>query len=115
MRKLSSILVAVCMLAAGSVFANNLPSKEPEKKLSNLIENLLDDYVDYASEIQDDLTAVVKFIVNEHKEIVVLSVDTEDANLESFVKSRLNYEKADLEECKEGRMYTIPVRFNVLN
>ena len=115
MRKLSSMLVAVCMLTAGSLFANNLPSKEPQKKLSNLIENLLDDYADYAFDIQEDVLAVVKFTLNEHKEIVVLSVDTEDANLETFVKSRLNYEKADLEDCKEGRMYTVPVRINVIN
>ena len=115
MRKLSSILVAVCMLTAGSLFANNLSSNEPQKELSNLIETLLDDYADFAFEIQDDLTAVVKFTLNEHKEIVVLSVDTQDPKLEAFVKSRLNYETADLEACKEGRVYTVPVRIHVVN
>lgn len=115
MRKFSSFLVAACMLAAGSLYANNLPAKEPQKNLTSLIETLLDDYADYAFEIEDDLTAVVKFTVNEHKEIVVLSVSTEDANLESFVKGRLNYEKVDSEDIKEGRNYTVPVRINVTN
>ena len=43
-------------------------------------------------------------------QLFVLSVETDNANLEQFVKSRLNYEKVELEEYREGKTYTIPVR-----
>lgn len=58
-----------------------------------------------------DLTAKVIFTVNSEREIVVISVDTMDSDLESFVKSTLNYKKVQLEEVIEGKMYTLPLRF----
>ena len=115
MRKFSSFLVAACMLAAGSIYANNLPTKEPKTHLTNMISALLTDYVEYADEFESDLTAIVKFTLNEHREIVVLSVKTEDANLEDFVKNRLNYEKVEVENLIEGRKYVVPVRIEAIN
>ena len=41
---------------------------------------------------------------------MVLSVETENSNVESFVKGRLNYKKVDLAQYVEGRLYTVPVR-----
>ena len=49
-------------------------------------------------------------VVNKEKEIVVLSVDTNDKALEYFVKARLNYHKVQDNEIPEGRRYTIPVK-----
>ncbi|MDH3796007.1 MAG: hypothetical protein OER83_03950, partial [Flavobacteriaceae bacterium] len=57
-----------------------------------------------------DITAVVKFTLNAEQEIVVLSVQTDDDSLETFLKYRLNYQKVELENFKEGRTYTVPVR-----
>jgi ribosomal protein L7Ae-like RNA K-turn-binding protein len=57
-----------------------------------------------------DLTAQVRFTLNNESEIVVLSVDTENDILASFVKARLNYKKVDVAGVKEGKMFTIPVR-----
>jgi ribosomal protein L7Ae-like RNA K-turn-binding protein len=56
------------------------------------------------------LTAEVLFTVNSKAEIVVISVDTGDSDLESFVKGKLNYKKVQLEEVVVGRMYRLPVR-----
>ena len=110
MRKFSLVLVAAMLLSAGSVFANDSKSKknvEPAKNLSSQIAKLLDDnnFI-----IENDITADVRFTLNSNKEIVVLSVKTEDETLEGFVKSRLNYKKVDLTEYREGRTYTVPVR-----
>jgi len=57
-----------------------------------------------------DLTAKVLFTLNSEKEIVVISVDTKDTDLETFVKRKLNYKKVEVEEVKQGKMYKLPVR-----
>lgn len=107
MRKFSLFLVAVCLLTAGSLYANNDPSSDPKKELNEQIDSLLDNY---AFEVEEDITAIVKFTLNADQEIVVLSVQTNNDSLEAFLKYRLNYQKVELENFKEGRTYTVPVR-----
>tara|TARA_R110000868_G_scaffold14075_1_gene65660 strand:- start:17228 stop:17563 length:336 start_codon:yes stop_codon:yes gene_type:complete len=109
MRKLNLFLVAAMLLATGTIFANNgtLVDK-PAKKLSAQIADLLKNNAIIVKE--GDLTGTVLFTLNEDKEIVILSVKTDNENLEQFVKSRLNYRKVDLEEYREGRTYKLPVR-----
>ena len=58
----------------------------------------------------NELTAEVRFIVNEKGELVVLSVETKDEILEGFVKNRLNYQKVQLKNVAPGRVYEIPIR-----
>ncbi len=112
MRKFSLVLVAAMLLITSGVFANDskIDSKkaDPNKTLSTQIAELLDDNPFVLT--SHDLTANIKFMVNDQKEIVVLSVDTEDKVLEGFVKSRLNYKKVDSKDCKKGETYTVPVR-----
>lgn len=57
-----------------------------------------------------EMTAEVRFIVNEKGELVVLSVETKDEILEGFVKNRLNYKKVQLDNVAPGRVYELPVR-----
>jgi len=112
MRKFSLVLVAAMLLTTGGIFANDskIDSKkaDPDKTISTQIAELLDDNSFVLGE--DDLTANVKFMLNDQKEIVVLSVDTEDKALEGFVKSRLNYKRVESKDCKKGETYTVPVR-----
>ncbi|MCW5515977.1 hypothetical protein [Muriicola sp. Z0-33] len=106
MRKFS-LLFAAMLLSAGTLLANADKPKNPSNDLSAQIGELLENN---SFIVDNDLTAEVKFTVNGDREIVVLSVDTDNANLESFVKSRLNYEKVELQEYREGKTYTVPVR-----
>lgn len=108
MRKFSLFLVAVCLLVSGSLIANDKTKKKPQK-VSDQITVLLEDNQFVVAENQD-ITAKVKFMINEHGEIVVLSVATDNARLESFVKGRLNYQKIESDDFKVGRLYTLPVR-----
>ncbi|NAS11256.1 hypothetical protein [Poritiphilus flavus] len=110
MRKFSVLLITVMLLSAVSMNANIVKPKpkNPTKSLSAQIENLLDDN-NFIVE-NNELTAKVKFTLNEEKEIVVLTVETDNDQLESFVKSRLNYQKVNLEDYREGKIYRVPVR-----
>lgn len=109
MRKFSLFLVAALLLSVVSVSANDPKPKKPANEtLSAQIGDLLDNNAFIVE--NRDLTAKVRFTLNEDKEIVVLSIETDDKVLEAFVKNRLNYQKVTLDEYREGRTYTIPVR-----
>ena len=49
-------------------------------------------------------------MLNSDKEIIVLSVDTDQEALEGFIKGRLNYQEVNTDEYEEGKKYTVSVR-----
>ena len=111
MRKVSLILMAALLLSSGSIFANTPKKDNPTKNLSSQIASFLEDNEFTIKE--NNLTANVLFTLNKNSEIVVVSVETKDGNLEAFVKARLNYQKVEVAQLKEGRMYTVPVRITI--
>ena len=108
MRKLSLVVLAAMLLATGNVLANDVKGENPTKNLSIQISEMLSE--NNFSEMHKDLTAQVRFTLNSDGEIVVLSVNTKFDKMERFVKSKLNYQKVNLAEVEEGKVYTIPVR-----
>lgn len=112
MRKLSVVLVAAMLLTAGSIFAND--SKEgvkPSKTLSAQISQLLK--VNNFGDTYNGSYAQVLFTLNNDKEIVVLSVDTDREALKSFITARLNYKEVVLDNFEAGKNYTVSVRVDV--
>ncbi|HEA19370.1 hypothetical protein LCGC14_1813070 [marine sediment metagenome] len=108
MRKLSLVFVAAMLLSVGSVFANESSAVDPSKSLSVQISQLLKSNTLTQNEVE--LTAQVRFTLNKEHQIVVLSVVTENPIIAEFVKAKLNYKNVDLNDYKEGKMYTFPVR-----
>ena len=109
MRKFSLVLVAAALFISGNLFANDSDNTDPERSLKTQIQQLLK-VNKLVVEDSEELTAKVLFTVNGEEEIVVISVETDDSDLESFVKSKLNYKKVELNEFVEGRMYKMPLR-----
>ena len=66
--------------------------------------------------IEEDLTAKVTLTINKDNEIVVLSVDCATSNrcdnnkLESYLKSRLNYNELPSAVVKGQKTFVVPVR-----
>ncbi len=108
MRKMSLVLVAAMLLSAGNLVAKEVKPVNPHKSLSAQISLRLNDPSFIQSDVE--LTAQIRFTLNNEGQIVVLSVDTESPVVERFVKHRLNYHKVELDVYKEGKIYTIPVR-----
>ncbi|MEJ1223462.1 hypothetical protein [Sediminicola sp. 1XM1-17] len=113
MKKIKSILIAAMLLTVGNVLANDLELTErsivdPENNLTLQIgEMLMDNSFVYNGK---DLLAEVRFTLNRQSEIVVLSVMTEEGPMESFVKSKLNYQKVSQSGFEEGKIFTVQVR-----
>lgn len=108
MRKIKIASVVCMLLTTFGVFANKGEKETAKKSLSSQIYEMLEDN---SFEVQyTELTANVRFTINNKGELVVLSVETKNDVLEKFVKSRLNYQKVDAGIVVEGRIYTVPVR-----
>ncbi|MAU72180.1 MAG: hypothetical protein CML04_08800 [Pseudozobellia sp.] len=108
MRKISLVLVSAMLLTFGNVLANDSEPKSGSNSLSKQISEILSENTLTSNEV--DMTAQVRFTLNKEQEIVVLSVDSEDANLENFVKAKLNYKKVNMASFVEGKLYTVAVR-----
>mgnify|MGYP003674772352 CR=1 FL=1 len=104
MRNLKTVTVALALMATMSAFATKGKKVTKENNLSGQIYEMLKK--NQFNEDHKEMTAEVRFIVNEKGELGVLSVEI----LEGFVKSRLNYQKVELENVAPGRVYEIPVR-----
>lgn len=112
MRKLSITLIAAMLFATGSLFANDVnKGNEPTKSLSEQIGALLEQ--NSFSQDQDGKTAEVIFILNNEKEIVVLSVNGADETLGGFIKARLNYKAVEMSSFEPGKKYAVQVRITV--
>ena len=60
--------------------------------------------------LQDEYDADVLFTVNANRELIVLSVDSESAELETYLKRKLNYKKVNHKPSKHGEIYLLPVK-----
>ena len=106
MKKMSLAVMAMLLLSTVSVVANE--GNKPVKKLSVQIQEMLN--IDSFELEEGEIKAEVRFTLNKDGEIVVLSVETENSFLEGFVKGRLNYQKVELANIQEGKIYKVPVR-----
>lgn len=109
MKKLN-LFVLLMAFSIGSVMA--FPTTErsiddPRAVFSKEIANLISLH---KMELDKDLVVIVKFVVNKENEIVILTVDTEDSEVKSFVKSALNYKKVKTELDETVKEYTLPLR-----
>ncbi|PKV48170.1 hypothetical protein ATE84_0161 [Aquimarina sp. MAR_2010_214] len=92
MKKLT-ILFAVFVLGSTQIFASDSNPINSEQQLRNQIATLLKNPAFNLNKQQ--LNANIEFTLNGEGEIVVLTVNSENIDVKSFVKSRLNYKKVD--------------------
>lgn len=109
MRKIQILLLIVAVSFSSLLSANNNPTKrklEPAK-ITNAIGKLLEKPT---LDIKDDITANVTIALNKNNEIVVLSVDTENSWVTSYIKERLNYQKLENLTIRQNKTFVVPVR-----
>lgn len=106
------VLVIVAIIAFSN-FANASSNPEADrvdgpaitKEVSDLLKNP-------TFEVKEEVMALVTVILNKDNEIVVLSVDTKNEVMESFIKSRLNYKTLSKNSTSGIQStFSFPVRF----
>jgi len=111
MKNIKSI-ITILAISLSTIFSISAAEKDkPEtKELRTEIVSFLGDNI--SIELQETSTAEVSFIVNNDNEIVIISVDSNIEELNSYIKSKLNYKKLNVKGTKKGEVYKIPLRIN---
>lgn len=109
MKTIKVFCLSLIFLMSLLSFANRPdPKKASSEELTREISKLLENPDFKVSE--NEIYATVRFTLNNAGEIVVLSVDTEDVVIESFIKERLNYKKPNCNTNFETNFFTLPVK-----
>jgi hypothetical protein len=99
----SILMTALFALILGTATASTNPETNSARfEIKKLIEK-----ANIASDLKKDVTVNVTFMVNGKNEIIILSTD--EKNLDSRIKSTLNYKKLKSSDMKVNVTYTLPV------
>ena len=109
MKNLKLFVIAITLFTINATAANFHPIKPADELRIEIVDMIGSDYIDEMM-IADQYEANVLFTVNSKKELIVLSVDTDNEQLESYLKWKLNYKKVDYRPSKNGEIYLLPVK-----
>jgi len=99
----SILMTALFALILGTASASTNPETNSARtEIKKLIEK-----ADLADNIKSDVIVNVKFMVNSNNEIIIISTDHK--NLDSGIKSTLNYKKLKSSDMEVNMTYTLPV------
>ena len=99
----SILMTALFALILGTASASTNPeTNSARSEIKKLIEK-----ANLTSDIKNDVTVNVTFMVNSKNEIIIMSTDKK--NLDSSIKSTLNYKKLKSSDMKVNVTYTLPV------
>lgn len=110
MKTIKNLVLVLAITFSSVLSASTNPTNEEPSVLSTEIAALLDSP---NFRIADEILAKVTFVLNQKNEIVVLNVDTDNSQLEGYIKSRLNYNKLPAQMADKGVTYVVPVRLTV--
>jgi len=108
MKNLKLLVLALGLFTINISAANMDPIKPTDELRIEIVELIGSNYMNEME--NDELGAEVLFTVNNNKEIIILSVDSDDDLLESYLKRKLNYKKVNHRPSKNGEIYLLPVR-----
>lgn len=107
MKTINSILVAFALVCATALTAANNPADD-KKAIQLASEEIAEMLKAPTFEVSEKFTTQVSLFVNNENELVVLSVDTKNLEVENYVKARLNYQKLS-SALVQGKEYKLPL------
>lgn len=109
MKNLKLFVIAIALFSINATAADFHPIKPTDELRVEIVDMIGSDFNNEMM-IAEHNEANVLFTVNSKKELIVLSVDTENEQLESYLKWKLNYKKVDYRPSKNGEIYLLPVK-----
>ena len=108
MKNLKLIALVLAFGISSISFAAPTKTADPKSELREQIVEILG----YTTEVlcENDIEADVVFTLNNKSEIVIVSVNCENGNLDGYIKSKLNYKKVDVSVLNEGKIYHMPLK-----
>lgn len=108
MKSLKLLVLALGLFTINISAANLNPVKPTDELRVEMVELIGSNYMNEME--ANELGAEVLFTVNNNKEIIILSVDSDNRLLESYLKNKLNYKKVNHRPSKNGEIYLLPVK-----
>ncbi|WP_334058451.1 hypothetical protein [Polaribacter sp. P097] len=113
MRNLKSI-IAIIALSLSTVIATSASEKNPSKVTKEIrteIVSMLGKKIPI--EFKKAEKVEVSFMINKDNEIVILTVDCNQTEFNTYVKNKLNYKKLNAVGAKQGEVYKVPVKLKL--
>jgi len=108
MRKLKIVFFVLVMTSFSAFSGNGTPEEKEKAQLRNQIVKLLGDY---ESKLETGtLMAEVTFLLNKKGKIVIVSVETSQDHVISYIKRKLNYQKVNVATTKRLKIYRLPLK-----
>lgn len=108
MKNFKILLIAFALFTLNATAKTFSPVK-PSAQLRADIVDIIGTNCPYESD-KDECTAEVIFTVNNEREIVIISVTSENPGAEEFIKSKLNYKKVNHKPGHAGELFLLPLR-----
>jgi hypothetical protein len=108
MKSLKLFVLALALFTINVSAAVIEPIKPTDELRIEIVDLIGSSYMGEMTE--SEYSAEVLFTVNSKKELIILSVDSENEEMESYLKRKLNYKKVDHRPSQPGEIYLLPVK-----
>lgn len=105
---MKKLFLLLAITVSTSIFANNSrPADVVKSEIRTEIIKLLGNA---NFNVESNLTADVEFMINNKGEVIVLTVDTKNSDVETYVKNKLNYKLITNKFIVKGQTYKMPLK-----
>lgn len=106
---MKKLFLLLAITVSTTIFANNSrPADVVKSEIRTEIIKLLGNANFKIS--KNEVTANVEFMINNKGEVIVLTVDTKNSDVETYVKRKLNYRTITNKVIVKGKIYKMPLK-----
>ena len=109
--KIAIAIIVISLSSVGVISANNTEPTKGELAKIALRAKIVKLLGNYQYNLKDHIfEAEVAVMLNSKNALVVVSVESDFKQVESFVTTKLNYKKVNIEGITSGTIYRVPVK-----
>ena len=102
------VCILITVFGTAMTFGSDPKVETTQKQLRNEIVKLLD--APKFNLEKEETLAQIKFTLNSKREIVVLSVESDNKQVDAYVKNELNYRKIGDGNYESGKVFIMPLK-----